>query len=57
MTIDWQLLWDMNGHGPYVWASYGMALALLGAEALSLWHRHRQHRRRHSEAQHGGTAR
>lgn len=36
MGIDWQLLWDMGGHGPYVWASYGIAVLLIAAEAAML---------------------
>lgn len=57
MTIDWQLLWDMNGHGPYVWGTYGTALVLLAAEALSLWRRNRHHEGRESEQRLGGGAR
>ncbi|WP_298015196.1 heme exporter protein CcmD [uncultured Aquabacterium sp.] len=41
MTIDWTLLWHMNGHGPYVWATYGVATLLLVVEAGALWHRRR----------------
>ncbi|AWI53512.1 heme exporter protein CcmD [Aquabacterium olei] len=41
MTIDWTLLWHMNGHGPYVWATYGVATLLIVAEAGALWHRRR----------------
>lgn len=37
MNIDWPLLWNMNGHGPYVWGAYGVAAALLAAEAWTLW--------------------
>lgn len=41
MTIDWTLLWHMNGHGPYVWATYGVATLLLVVEAGALWQRRR----------------
>lgn len=30
---DFHELLNMNGHGPYVWLSYGIALALLGWNA------------------------
>lgn len=48
MTIDWQLLWHMDGHGAYVWGSYGMALALVAAEAMALWTRRRTNRLMHA---------
>lgn len=44
MTIDWTLLWHMNGHGPYVWATYGGATLLLAVEAGALWLRRRARR-------------
>jgi heme exporter protein D len=28
-------LWDMAGHGPYVWSCYGLFVVLL---AVNVWH-------------------
>ena len=55
MSIDWQLLWHMNGHGPYVWGSYALGLMLLGAEAWGLWQRHRHTRRQRQRRQAGSV--
>lgn len=41
ITIDWALLWDMGGHGPYVWGVYLCSAALIAAEAWALVRRHR----------------
>ncbi|MDZ5460953.1 heme exporter protein CcmD [Azohydromonas lata] len=42
MGIDWALLWDMGGHGLYVWGGWGLALLALGLEAALLWRRSRR---------------
>lgn len=47
MSIDWNLLWAMDGHGPYVWGSYALALALVAGEALVLWRQGRRLRPTH----------
>lgn len=39
MTIDWPALWDLGGHGAYVWPAYLAAAALAAAEAFSLLRR------------------
>jgi heme exporter protein D len=39
---SWEAFWHMGGYGLYVWGSYGVALALLLAEAVSVWRRRRQ---------------
>jgi heme exporter protein CcmD len=30
-----EALWNMAGHGSYVWSSYGLFVALLG---INIWH-------------------
>lgn len=42
MNIDWSALWDLGGHGLYVWPAYGAAAALVAAEAASLLRRLRR---------------
>lgn len=42
MNIDWALLWDMGGHGAYVWTGWGVALLALGSEFFVLWRRSRR---------------
>lgn len=42
MNIDWALLWDMGGHGAYVWTGWGVALLALGGEFFLLWRRSRR---------------
>ena len=39
MNIDWSALWDLGGHGRYVWPAYLAAAALVVAEAVSLLRR------------------
>lgn len=33
MSIDWHALWQLGGHGLYVWPGYAAALALVAVEA------------------------
>jgi len=36
MQFDtWQALWQMNGHGPFVWCAYAIALCTLTAMVWS----------------------
>lgn len=44
IAIDWSMLWDMGGHGPYVWSVYLGAMALIAGEALALGLRQRRAR-------------
>ncbi len=60
-------LWDMHGHGPYVWAAYAIALVVMGAVVWTPWARQKrffkqqlQHeqqllRRRQQQAQSGSN--
>lgn len=32
---SFQALWAMDGHGPYVWAAYGIAVAVLATLVVS----------------------
>ncbi|MEY1662300.1 heme exporter protein CcmD [Isoalcanivorax beigongshangi] len=29
-----QALWQMNGHGPYVWSAFGLGAALIAANVI-----------------------
>jgi heme exporter protein CcmD len=34
--MNWDALIGMNGHGAYVWSSFGLCVALMAAEVLRL---------------------
>lgn len=34
--MNWEVLFDMNGHGAYVWGSFALCVALMAAEVLRL---------------------
>lgn len=35
-------LWEMHGHGPYVWASYALALVVMGGVVWAPWARQKR---------------
>lgn len=39
MSIDWTALWQLGGHGAYVWPGYIAAAALVAVEAAWILHR------------------
>jgi heme exporter protein D len=39
--MSWTQFFEMGGYGFYVWGSFGVALALMGAEVLMLRRRKR----------------
>ena len=42
--MNWESLIAMNGHGAYVWSSFGLCLALMAAEGFGLRRRIRMSR-------------
>lgn len=34
--MNWEVLFDMNGHGAYVWGSFALCVALMVAEISGL---------------------
>lgn len=43
--MNWDALFSLQGHGPYLLGAYGVTLALIAWEAGTLWRRARARRR------------
>jgi len=59
---SWQALWEMSGHGPYVWSAYAISFFVLITLLVYPLHKQRQVlkaiklRHQHQEATHGNAS-
>ena len=44
--MNWDTLFSLQGHGPYILGAYGVTLALMALEVFVLWRRGRRTARR-----------
>lgn len=40
--MSWDMLFSLQGHGPYILGAYGVTAALMGLEVYLLWRRARR---------------